>query len=197
MALPASDSFTNTDGTQLTTHNSSWSIAETGNFDIQSNALAGDAGQEQGAFWNADTFDDDHIATCDAAAETGGAFMGLAVRVATSGTDRTYYGAYWNTNQCYLFEMVTGSWTQLGSTLTGNDVPDNPEAVEWEASGTTLTFRLEGSDVTTRTDSTLTSGAAGVCASTDSSNARIDNWTGDDVGGAVAASSHIAILGVG
>ncbi len=90
MALPATEAFTNSNGTQLTTHSSNWTL-NSGDFDIQSNALSPDAAStENGAHWNADTFDDDQYAQATLVDQFNSRTIGVAVRC--HATADTYYG---------------------------------------------------------------------------------------------------------
>ena len=51
MGLPATDSFTDTNGVSLISHSSNWTM-NCGAFDIQSNELAPNSGStESAAFW--------------------------------------------------------------------------------------------------------------------------------------------------
>ena len=184
-ALPATDTFTGTDGTALTTYSANWSL-NSGNFVINTNSVApNQALIEGGARWNADTFASDQYAQGKiVAVSTSGQTIGVAVRASTSGT-ASYYGFYNDGSgggKTFLFKMVSGTWTQLGAIGTGlaaNDV------IRLEISGTTLTPKVNGvtkSPPGAQTDSALSSGAAGLSGYSASTSNRLDDWEGGSLG---------------
>jgi len=180
MALPATDSFTDSNGTQLTAHSSDWTL-NSGDFDIQSNACAPDAGGELGAHWNADVFDDDQYAEGEIKAVAANRAIGVACRCATNASEN-YYGWYSTSSNSYVFKVVADSWTSLGSgsAFSASDV------IRLEVSGTTLTPMVGGVEEDppgAQTDATFESGSAGVSGYNDSVDARIDDWEGGDLGG--------------
>lgn len=192
MSLPASDTFTGTNNDQLTTYSANWAL-NNGDFDIQSNALAPDApSTECGAFWNADSFNNDQYAKVTLIAELATPAVGPAVRCAGAGV-ATYYGLYNVTGGIYMFKMVAGTWTQLGTTIASAAVND---VLKLSVSGTTLTYNLNGVDRTTRTDSAIASGKAGVCGFDDNTGARMDNWEGGDIGGGATGQPTAKRLGL-
>lgn len=184
MPLPASDSFTNTNGTLLTTHNSSWTF-QSGTIVIQGNAAAtNSAARDCFASWNADTFNDDQYSQGTILTVTVGEYAGVACRMA-SGTIDTNYHYYSESGVSYFQKLVDGTYTQFGSTGSGfasNDV------VRIEASGTTITPKLNGTTDTSVggavTDSSIASGAAGIggYGVVGASGTRIDDWEGGDLG---------------
>ena len=185
-ALPATDAFTSTNGTTLTTYSSSWSL-NSGDFAINTNAVyPNQSGAEGGARWNADTFGNDQYAQGKLAnITTTGQTIGVAVRASTGGA-ASYYGFYADGSgggKTFLFKMVSGTWTQLGSTgaaLSANDL------LRLEISGTTLTPKVNGSTQSppgTQTDSALSSGAAGLSGYSLSTAMRLDDWEGGNLAG--------------
>ena len=184
--LPATDAFTGTDGTALTTYSANWSL-NSGNFVINTNAVApNQLTTECGARWNADTFGNDQYAQGKLAnITTAGQTIGVAVRAATGGA-ASYYGFYADGSgggKTFLFKMVAGTWTQLGSlgaALAVNAV------LRLEVSGTTLTPKVNGSTQSppgAQTDSALASGAAGLSGYSASTAMRLDDWEGGNLGG--------------
>ncbi|MCB9135150.1 MAG: hypothetical protein H6636_06975 [Anaerolineales bacterium] len=177
MSLPATDAFTGSDGTELTTYSGNWTL-NSGNFVINTNALAPYASvTEDGAHWNADTFADDQYAQIVLAAETSSHASGVAVRCHASAA--TYYGWYDDTTSCYMFKMMGGTWTQLGAAL-GSETVGN--TIKLEVVGTTLTYYRNGSSRATRTDSAISAGYAGVSGYGSSNSSRVDDWEGGNVG---------------
>lgn len=181
MALPATDAFTNSNGTSLVSHSASWT-QNTGAAYIQSNALASNtSGNEMGAHWNADTFDADQYSQGTLVATSSNVFIGPAVRVAASAS--TYYGYYLDNNETYMFKMVSGSWTQIGGSGSGSS---GGISLRLEVSGTTLTPIRAGStdsSVGAQTDSSIASGSAGVTGYGNSVSTRFDDWEGGNLGG--------------
>ena len=69
MTLPASDAFTASNGTALQTYSVNWTI-QNGGFTINSNQVGpAQSGAECGAFWNADSFDNDQYSQATLAEE--------------------------------------------------------------------------------------------------------------------------------
>ena len=184
--LPATDAFTGTNGTALTTYSANW-LLNSGNFAINTNAVyPNQSGTESGARWNADTFGNNQYAQGKLAnITTAGQTIGVAVRAATSGA-ASYYGFYADGSgggKTFLFKMVAGTWTQLGSlgaALAVNAV------LRLEVSGTTLTPKVNGSTQSppgAQTDSAHSSGAAGISGYSVSTSMRLDDWEGGNLGG--------------
>lgn len=191
MALPATDDFTDTDGTALTSHSASWTNS-VGAFLVVGNALRCNAGVDSIAFWNADSFDADQYAQCVVSGLAGTAWTGLAVRASAGGNG---YLVYWDAATGYIGKFVSGTWTQLGATFT---VPTAGQTVKLTAEGvnpTTLTLYYDDSSQLTRTDSDLDSGAAGVSGygTNQFVAAAIDDWEGGDLVAAPSFKSAWAI----
>ena len=186
-ALPATDAFTGTDGTALTTYSSNWSL-NSGNFAIQTNSVhPNQSGTECGARWAADTFNNNQYSQGRLAnLTTTGQTVGVAVRLSASGA-ASYYGFYADGSgggKTFFFKMVSGIWTQLGSlgaALSVNDV------IRLEINGTTLTPKVNGATQSppgTQSDSALASGAAGLSGYSVSTSMRLDDWEGGNLAGA-------------
>lgn len=188
MALPASDAFTGTNGTALTTYSAAWTL-NSGNFDIQSNALCANAADtECGAHRNDETFDADQYSEAVIGALAGTvSWVGVAVRCATDGSEN-YYGFYGAGSASQVFKVVSGTWTQIGSDFPAFSPGD---VVRLEVEGTTLRAYIDGvqqgSDLT---DSALSAGAAGVCGYSDATTSSLASWEGGNLGaGDVTAPS--------
>jgi len=191
MALPATDSFTDTDGVQLTSHGTSWSKQGSYDPDIQSNAVAPDAASiPQFPYWNADTFDNDQYAQFVLASVSGlsaSVSFGPAVRCLTNLSCYTFVTLN-NTN--YLLRYAASTPTQLGSSASHTAAVS--EVFRIEVSGTTITPTIDGSTTGTpgaQTDSGLSSGNGGMYAYGDSTTARADDWEAGDLGGADALTA--------
>lgn len=183
MALPATETFTNSNGVALTTHSASWTN-NAGTFAINSNAVyATDAGQDCAAHWNADTFANDQYAQGVIVA-LGSTYIGVSVRCHASAN--THYGFEGNATDSYFYKYVNGSYTQLGST-GGNFT--NGQTLRIEASGTTITPKINGSTISppgAQTDSSISSGYAGIAGSGNNAVSRLDTWEGGNIGGGAA-----------
>lgn len=196
MALPATDSFTTGSDQLITAYSANWqAVSSTMQVIAATDDVAPNgAGLESGAGWTADTFNNDQYSQVVITALNVASAAGAAVRMDLGGGD-SYYGYYSDSNNSYLFVM-SGGWTQLGSNAAAAAVSD---VVRIEASGTTITPKKNGSTTGTpgaQTNSTLSSGAAGVCGWDNDVNSRLDNWEGGNLGG-VALKPRLALMGAG
>lgn len=179
-ALPATDAFTGTNGTALQTYSTNWTI-NAGGFQINTNSVACSQNNEGGAHWNADSFNNDQYAQATVSAIGSGFFIGLGVRESASGA--TYYGIYYDNGVGQLFKNVAGTWTQLGSNSVGVSSSD---VLRLEAAGTTITPKKNGATTGTpgaQTDSSISSGFAGLSCWGNSTGSRVDDWQGGNLGG--------------
>jgi hypothetical protein len=190
MALPATDSFTNSNGTQLETHDSSWTINNQG-FDIQSNACAGDAWAYSMAHWNADSFDDDQYSEAVIDSQNGSGGIGVSGRVAAAA--ETAYCYYEQAGYKKVSRVTAGSRQILASDNSTFSISD---VIRIECDSTTITPVLNGStdtDLGAQTDSSITSGSAGVYATSDYTDERIDDWEGGNLGAAAGISIPVVM----
>ena len=196
MALPASDSFTGTNGTGLTSYSASWTYnyGSGTHLQIQSNGLfCARASDAATARWNADTFNADQYAQVTMAAVGNGGYYGPAVRISTSGADTCYYIEVDSSDGSYLFKTVSGSGTQLGSTA---GTAANADVWRLEASGTTITPKKNGSTTGTpgaQTDSSISSGAAGLHAWGTATGSRMDDWSGGNLSTGISGTASITL----
>lgn len=186
MTLPATDAFTAANGTSLTTYSANWTI-NNGSFVINTNGLIGATSVDDSlAHWNADVFSNDQYSQLTIAAIVSGGYPGPAVRVPASGKT-AYFIQSDSADGLYMYKMVAGVETQLGGTgavVVANDV------LRLEVSGTTLTPKKNGTLIATpgtQTDSTLTSGSAGIDIYDNLTGARVDDWSGGNLGSAAAS----------
>ena len=180
-ALPATDSFTDSNGTHLADHGTSWT-QNNGIHDIISNACSPDDLADNLAHWNADSFANDQYAQATVVGLHSVAKIGVAVRVAAAAANG--YGLIYNNSNIRIVRSDTGTFTTLGATFT---VPSATDKIRLEISGTTLDYLLDtgGGFVSqgTRTDATYSSGSAGVAGEGNSGSASIDDWEGGDLAG--------------
>jgi hypothetical protein len=196
VALPATDAFTGSNGTALTTYSASWTY-NVGTFAINTNALQCTTdGIDCAAHRNDETFGNDQYATATVTAITSGAYIGLSVRCHAS--DNTFYGFEANSFESYLYKYVGGSYTQLGSTAAAFSVSD---VLRLEANGTSVAPTKNGSATGTpgaQTDSAIASGYGGVAGSGNNSGSRIDTWESGDLGGGATLRRYsLSLVGVG
>lgn len=184
MALPASDSFNGTDLQMLADYSSNWSYS-TGTFRMVGTAACASftADVENGAYWNADTFDDDQYAQIVFTRTGPGLPQGAAVRCSATGD---YYGYYGDATKSYLFRVIDGVYTALDE--TGSAFQDG-DVVRLEVSGSSpvvLTPLLNGlADIEQYSDSSasqLTSGSAGICGfGATAQGCLLDSWEGGNL----------------
>lgn len=198
MTLPATDAFTAASDAALQTYSANWTISA-GAFQV---LAASDVvcpysnGVESGAFWNADAFAANQYAQ---GALTGivdsGSAIGVAVRCTAGGN---YYGLYYGAGAgggLYLFKMVGGAWIEIASATVG--IWSVGDVIRLEVEGTTLTPKRNGvliAAIGTKTDSSLSSGAAGLSGYDALSECNLDNWEGGNLGGGGAADVPVALL---
>jgi hypothetical protein len=172
MSLPATDNFNRADDPSSLGAN--WTI-QSGTVQIISNQASLQTPNTE-VFWNADAFANDHYSQVLVVVST--ANDGCVVRASGTGGSRNNYLSYNNSN---IYKDVGGSYTLLGS---GSGSASNGDTIKMTATGTTIAVLINGVQKNSVTDSTFTSGSAGVFG--DNAAARVDNWTGDNIGGAVA-----------
>jgi len=192
MALPATDSFTGTDTQDLTAYSANWTLNR-GGFKIFSPAGQSEMfpafgpGGECGAGWNADTFANDQYAKAIVSASGAGTEIGVGVRHSATGAVESYYHFYGHDSESYVAKMVTGTWTQLGSSRTGFTATDE---IYIDVVGTTITAKINGiQQGTTESDAALAAGRAGVAGFTNDATTttnRLSSWEGGNVGAAAA-----------
>jgi len=153
-------------------------------YTIVSNAAASSNVQEEEAvWWNATTFAANHFAEVTITTVSSNAFIGPAVRVSSGGN---YYGFYGDNASRYLISVVGGTWTQLATLGTGFA---NGDVVRLEVEGTTLRAYINSVLWTSLTDSSLSSGSAGLTSWANNTDGRLDDFTAADL--TVAATSLV------
>lgn len=108
--------------------------------------------------------------------DSGTANQGVIVRCSTSAA--TFYVAVVSTTEIKVYAVSAGSWGEPLRTYTRTNSVS--EVIRLEASGTTLTVRMDGTALTpTITDSSITSGMVGMYFY--NPNARFDEWQGGEL----------------
>lgn len=179
MSLPATDTFTGSDGTSPP--NANWTNQDIG-VAIKTNAVASASGGSYGfSYWSADVFNNDQYAFCT---NVGGQNGGPVVRA--SGTNNCYFLDENDSggSNTYLFKRVAGGYTVVqtfGLTFAGGDVG------KISVSGTTIKCFKNGAQIgTDSSDSSLASGSAGIMSLTSPTLPAQDTWEGGNVGAAAA-----------
>ena len=177
----ATDSFTASNGTQLTGYSANWSLgnALASDFIIDTNAIRTPFNRAITLFaYYSGSFSNDQFAE-GKIAQVGsvGQYMGVVVR---SG-EGNGYGCYVTSGAFNVWKTVSYSWTSLASggiTLNAGDV------IRLEVSGTTLTAKQNGSTLWSGADSALSSGAPGITGTGEAASGTytlLDDWVGDDL----------------
>lgn len=186
MALPKTDSFTtgsdqhlhDYDANWVDNNSAVWSVVASTDDAYQSTSGTGGEGA---AHWAGDTFDDNQYAQGKITAVSGNS-IGVSVRC-SSGSTGTYYGFYCTITDHYLFKLVVGGFTQIGSTDTTNGAVN--EIIRLEVSGTSLTPKINGAvwGQGAKTDDAIDSGYAGLTGYSSGTGCRIDDFEGGNLEG--------------
>lgn len=187
-ALPATDTFTTGANAALTTYSASWSL-NFGNFSVlaaSDDFYTNNASNEAGAFHNVETYDNNQYAQITVSAISDAGFVGPATRCGAASV-ASYMHFYTADTSSYLAKMVTGTWTQLGSTGAGAAVSN---VIRLESNGTSHRPMVAGATQNppnTQTDAALSSGKAGISGWSNSTDIRGDNFEGGNLAGAAAS----------
>ena len=190
MALPASDSFTDSDFTTLPSHDANWVIND-GSYYIVSNGAYGNSADNLAA-WTGDTFAADQYSEIIIQAATTFVYTGVAVHIATDASANAYY-LYGSSGGATIGgEVVTGTWTDTSGS-GANVVATDVLTLEVTVSGGTATLvpklnAVEITAITPWTSTAHTSGDAGLAHKGADSNSRADSWVGDDLAASVTAA---------
>jgi len=195
-ALPYTDAFTDTDGVDLTTHSANWTYNNAGDGTktllISTNAIRpNSSGVLIAAHINSETFSDGQYAKGTIAALTTIVYIGVAVRCISSST-RTFYSYYGNSTDSNLDVLVAGTSTNLGNSLSWS-VSD---VVGLYAFGTTITPKINDvvdAGIGQQTDSSITSGYAGIVGLGASTSIRLDNFEGGNYDGTFSINKSESI----
>jgi len=186
MALPATDSFTGTSGTQLHTYNASWTeqrasdlhceISGAGGGTPNTVRAAATGGSEAAAKWDGDTFTADQYS--QAKAVNASNYAGPTVRmVGVTAAAENGYVALIDGLAIDLQRIDNGVRTNLqggiGSIASG-------DTLKLEIVGTTLKVYVNGVQVgTNQTDSNYATGQPGIAFI--GSGAELDDWMADTI----------------
>lgn len=185
-AQSATDAFTGTNGTSLSSYSANWVANGTASsIAISANGItstiadsAENAYHRSETAYNANQYAQVSFVTKNAV----GTYIGPAVRVA-AGSTKTYYGYYAEPGETQVFKSVAGVWTQLGSSI-----PSSATLMRLEANGSTISAIGDGITILSVTDTSITSGYPGLAqwSNTASSGNIWDNWQAGDLSGDAA-----------
>lgn len=189
MALPATDSFTNANGTQLPTHNAKWvtNYSDNTNFVINTNQISAAGPAWLTAFhWNEAGFNANQYAKLTITSRSA-AWIGLALRCHAS--DETYYACYSDeTTGVVVAKVVAGDYTSLAFSATPFALNSR---ITFEVVGHSLRTYRDGvidADLNC-TDTAITSGFPGLSCADTSTSARGDLWEGGNVAVQIAGGA--------
>jgi hypothetical protein len=179
MALPATDTFTGSNGTAINASN--WTTL-LGSYTIFGNRALGQASIDSLAFWAADAFGNDQYAQVEYTFSYG-YYAGPVVRAAAT---RGYWARVENATTITLYRIDNASSFNLLQTI-GSLTVATGDVIKVEAVGTTIRVYQNGIQRgSNQTDATHSSGSGGIASYTDA--AHMDNFEAGNVGGIVIAS---------
>ncbi len=127
------------------------------------------------AYWSANSFSATQCSRVTLGTDGAGMWAGPIVRAQTG--SNSFYKFVTNQGIDYFYSLINnGSETVLGSHISS--FPATGDVVTLCISGTTLTAYINGAAQSTRTDSTLSSGYAGMTLT--NTYLPLDNWAGWD-----------------
>ena len=177
-AASASDNFNRANGAL----GAGWTATSDGAMVIANNQVQGGTSGNTGEIRTGETYSSNHYSQIQVATTpTGGQWIAAAVRLQNSGQNGytgLYFGNYGNP-ELMLFKRSNGGWTQLGSTYASGTLAAGTQ-LTLSASGSSLTFSVNGAAVISVTDATFTGGAPGILAY---GTTTADNWAGGDISG--------------
>jgi hypothetical protein len=147
-----------------------------------------DTGTDNGAYWNANSFPNDQYSQCNVTdtslpeGANGECGPGPMCRVATSAPRNLYRVVFGpgNTTNLFFEKYAADSYSPIaGFSVTIN----NGDLLKLQVQGTTLTAFVNGTQVATTTDSSVTTGPAGLAFSScpAGSTVTFDNWEAGDL----------------
>jgi len=195
MALPATETFTGTDGTSPP--NANWTN-RMNTIVIQTNGFRGGSSGGNAAYWNADAFDAAHYSQAKlVATSTGANARGPAIRI-QSGANSFFYCLRDNDGNTYNGESVAGSLTDWDAGIAAGALSVVHQIAVDQTTATTIYYKKDGVTAATYTGkNALSGGAAGVCSFNAATTDYGDDWEGGDVGGGVSyTETGFATLGM-
>lgn len=176
----ASDNFTRANSGTL---GANWTQIATfpGQPQVLSNAW-GDGGFfiSCGSYWSADAFGGDQFSNATLLSTTNASRFGAIVRCQT-GVQSFYFGGYYDTSE-YMIGLYNATTFSLLATTTQTATVN--DVIELDIVGNKLSLLVNGSEILTVNDSTLTGGSPGLWSndlSGTGSAVVFDIWSGGDI----------------
>lgn len=182
-ALPASDDFNYTENPL--SNGGAWAKGYVGvaaNFRTNGSVAYGSGvSAKVVSYWAADTFSNDQWS--QVSLSTPLSYCGVSLRVTSNGTSTGtgYLWVYGTTNVFRMYKFSTSTYTQIGSDYSITS--GSGDTLKLEVSGSTLTPYHNTVSKATQSDSTYSSGSAGISGYHNTSANGVDNWSGGDMGG--------------
>lgn len=171
------DNFNRANSTDLGTN---WTVIN-GNYNwrLQTNQADFNVASIGAEYYNTGTFANDQYAQAICkSTETGTARgAGACVRVTNPGSVTTFYLVMAGTSTLWLYKIVSGTYTQLG---TGTAAAVN-DVVRIEAQGTTIRVKVNGTERISVTDTSITSGVPGLHSLSDTASEQVDDFEAGDL----------------
>lgn len=203
MTIFASDTFTDTDGTDIATHDANWTTVpgNTGTFRISdANRLRGNTLTSSVYYYNVAPSSADYSVQCLLYVVATGATQRTGVSGRCSSSANTlYYTRLDGTNGWQLFKRVSGVATQLGSSVSQAVSAGNSWTLKLDMSGTTIKCVVDGVDTISQTDSAISgAGFPGVfnlsgAIPSNTLGYHLDSWQAEEAGGNVTVSGKQAV----
>jgi hypothetical protein len=195
VSLPATESFDYANWTDLTSDNPAWQLMIGETIYILSSQAKGSGAEWDVAIWGTDPFNANQYAQVAGSTWGDWAPCGVVVR-ASPGSGGSFYGFLSDAQMgAMLIKYANGTVTTLAS--TGTSLPANA-LMRLEAEGTTLRAYSNGTLMSwgAITDSSLSSGSAGIAFNGSANGALLDNWAGGNLSsGSVNASVALSAVG--
>lgn len=170
-SVVATDDFNRADGGL----GANWTIQTGANMAISGNLVTTTTtSTDQLAFWNADAFNNNQYSKWKAQVSGGSGLPGVTVRASATGGSLNAYFA----NSAGIHKFVAGVYTQL---LSDSLTLADGDTLELRVSGTTLERYHNGVLDGSVTDSSLSSGSAGILQYTTGSAVKSDDWEGGNL----------------
>uniref|UniRef100_A0A6M3JVW3 Uncharacterized protein n=1 Tax=viral metagenome TaxID=1070528 RepID=A0A6M3JVW3_9ZZZZ len=188
MALPATDSFTYSDGALQTVSGGAWALlAGRDALTVTSGALSANIYGEN--YWALDTPNNDQysqitVATFDT--------CGPCVRMSTTAVTMYYFRPA-NATTASIRKAIDNTWSTVGSDYSGTFA--SGDIYKLSISGTTLTPSQNGTPLEVRTDSSIASGMLGIRGN--GTTFRMDNWEGGNVAAGTVYENTISFAATG
>lgn len=185
MALPKTDTFTGTNGTELHAYDAGW-VKYRGDelkIVIWGNSIQGDGNAHTTYGWEGDgAFGDDQYAQIKCTAIFNGTYLGIVCRaVYTDATHKTWYGFFGAPDDgfyLYYFNNDNSEHDLVHYTDADLEVDD---VLRLEVSGSSLVCKLNGGTIISTTDSTISGGGVAGVNTWGAASCRGDDFEGGNL----------------